>query len=55
MENNLEDKLDKNKFSIIKYGLIILSLVIILILSSLMILKIEDEPILYMVMDYYFR
>ncbi len=55
MENNLEKELDKNKFSIVKYGLVILLLVIVLILYSLMILKIDDEPILHMVMDYYFR
>ncbi len=55
MENNLEKELDKNRFAVVKYGLIILSLVIVLILYALLLLKIDGEPILYMVMDYYFR
>ncbi len=54
MENdNLEQELDKNKFAVVKYGLIILSLAIVLILYALTILKIDDKPILYMVIDYY--
>lgn len=55
MESNLEKELDKNRFAIVKYGLLILSLVIVLILYALFVLKIDDEPIIYMVMDYYFR
>ncbi len=55
MENNLEKELDKNRFAVVKYGLIILTLVIILILYTLVILKIDGESILNLVIDYYVR
>ncbi len=55
MSNKLQKELDKNRFFIVKNGLIIMILVIILVLVMLALLKVEDESILSAVWKYYFK
>jgi|GEM_PF-1223147 len=54
MEKNLQKELDKSRFLFVKYGLIVTFLVLIAILFALSMLKIGEESILSMVIDYYF-
>ncbi len=47
-------ELDKNNFIFVKYGLLIISTILVLIILALLVLKIENESILSQVFSYYF-
>ncbi len=55
MKNDLQKELDKKRFFLVKNGLIIIATTISLILTALYLLKINDLPILILVLEYYFR
>jgi hypothetical protein len=55
MNSNLKKELDKNRFSIVKYGLVYILVTTAAVLISLMLIKIEGESILEMVINYYFK
>ncbi len=55
MANNLQNELDKNRFFIIKNGLVLIIITTGLIYMSLSLLKIENLSILELVFEYYFR
>ena len=55
MNANLKKELDKNRFSIVKYGLIFILITTGLVFLSLILIKIEGESILEMVVRYYIR
>jgi uncharacterized membrane protein YpjA len=54
MSDKLEEELNRGHFGLVKYGLWIIILTIVLILVGLSILKIGQQSILEMVIDYYF-
>ena len=55
MDSNLKKELDKNRFSIVKYGLIYILGTTVAVLFSLVLIKIQGESILEMVIKYYFN
>ncbi len=55
MNSNLKKELDKNRFSIVKYGLIYILATTAIVLLSLILIKIDGESILEMVVKYYFK
>ncbi len=55
MKRNLEKELDKNRFFLVKNGLFIIALVLSLILIVLSVLTINNQSVLKLVFDYYFR
>ncbi len=55
MNFNIEKELDKNRFSIVKYGWFFILITIGIVLLSIGLIKIEEESVLEMVLLYYFR
>ena len=55
MNSNLKKELDKNRFSIVKYGLIYILVTTTSVILSLILIKIEGVSILEMVIKYYFK
>ena len=55
MAQEFQKELNKNRFHIVKYGLVYIVIIIGLVLLSLTLIKIDNTSILSLVLDYYFR
>ena len=50
---DLQEKLNKSQFLLVKYGLLIILLVLALIILMLFKFKINNQPIILMLIEYY--
>jgi len=55
MSKNFQKELDRNRFHIVKYGLLYILITIGMVLLALTIVKIENESILPLAIQYYFK
>ena len=55
MEKDLEEEINKNRFVLVRYGLLLSLIAFGFIIISMLLLKVGEESILSMVLKYYFR